>query len=302
MLCINCQWDEFGVSDGGHSSIAGDFYKWRWSTNTPNIGMYCGDGYNQTLPDSLQQVVCNQGLHLSDFLYSIFWPDGSWDFSTFEVLAKQNLATHNDQSLDFCPNNTGISTISHTTTAWVTITSQVTSQTSTEKVNRDTVAVVGGALGGATALVLLGAIVAVIYIKKRYMAQCSRSNMGVAEDKLADPSTGLIIPFLGQSPREPSTVGLSQRTASLPTARGEADVLPHASYSMRAASDNTAEASDHPSTRPTIAPWENVRPNGPPRSVDTSPLGAGIREHDGGYTIQESRFPPEYRTVYSGSG
>lgn len=30
------------------------------------------------LPDSLQLSVCQKGIRLEDFLYSIFWPDGSW--------------------------------------------------------------------------------------------------------------------------------------------------------------------------------------------------------------------------------
>ena len=30
------------------------------------------------LPDGLQRTVCDQGLKLGDFLYTIFWTDGSW--------------------------------------------------------------------------------------------------------------------------------------------------------------------------------------------------------------------------------
>ncbi|KAH9935278.1 uncharacterized protein B0H18DRAFT_950885 [Fomitopsis serialis] len=189
-LVLECQWDEYGVTDGGHSGVAGDFYRWRWSTNTPNNGMYCGDGYNQTLPDSLQRVVCQQGIRLSDFLYSIFWPDGSWD------LARQaNLAMHNDQSLDLCPNNTG-TTATSTTVGQATI--HPTSQTSIVKADTTTVAVVGATLGGALAFVLLGAIV--IYIMKRPRVERPRSKMDVTENKPADNSTARVTPFLGQSP------------------------------------------------------------------------------------------------------
>ncbi|KAH9832223.1 uncharacterized protein C8Q71DRAFT_267387 [Rhodofomes roseus] len=78
MLCINCEWDENGAGDIGHSATAGAYYQYRWSSGVPNSGMYCGDGYNQTLPQSLQLAICNKGIGLSDFLYSIFWPDGSW--------------------------------------------------------------------------------------------------------------------------------------------------------------------------------------------------------------------------------
>ncbi|KAH9832211.1 uncharacterized protein C8Q71DRAFT_266693 [Rhodofomes roseus] len=78
MLCINCEWDEFGVGDPGHSAGAGAYYNYRWSTGVPNNGIYCGDGHNQTLPETLQQAVCDRGIRLGDFLYNIFWPDGSW--------------------------------------------------------------------------------------------------------------------------------------------------------------------------------------------------------------------------------
>ncbi|KZT70960.1 hypothetical protein DAEQUDRAFT_154106 [Daedalea quercina L-15889] len=106
MLCINCQWDEFGTSDPGHSANAGAYYQYRWSTGTPNSGTYCGDGWNQTLQEGIQQIVCERGIQLSDFLYSIFWPDGSWDFTTFEQLAEETIASHNSQSLSYCGNST----------------------------------------------------------------------------------------------------------------------------------------------------------------------------------------------------
>ncbi|KAI0734898.1 hypothetical protein C8Q72DRAFT_331117 [Fomitopsis betulina] len=78
-LCINCQWDAAGTTDTGTSGRAGDFYRWRWSTMTVNEGIYCGDGWNQTLPENVQLAVCQKGIRLADFLYDIFWPDGSWN-------------------------------------------------------------------------------------------------------------------------------------------------------------------------------------------------------------------------------
>ncbi|EPS97701.1 hypothetical protein FOMPIDRAFT_1127896 [Fomitopsis schrenkii] len=49
---LSCQWDQFGTTDPGHSA--------------------------STLPESIQLAVCQNGVRLEDFLYSIFWADGSW--------------------------------------------------------------------------------------------------------------------------------------------------------------------------------------------------------------------------------
>ena len=97
------------------------------------------------LPDGLQRTVCDQGLKLNDFLYTIFWPDGSWyvsqsmcrmlptaptqrdgalgtsehskpsdrslitynDSPTFSMLAKQIIGSQNNQTLDLCGSTEG---------------------------------------------------------------------------------------------------------------------------------------------------------------------------------------------------
>ncbi|EPS97700.1 hypothetical protein FOMPIDRAFT_123291, partial [Fomitopsis schrenkii] len=105
MLCINCQWDEFGTSDPGHSASAGAYYDYRWSSGTPNQGSYCGDGWNQTLPESVQLAVCQNGVRLEDFLYSIFWADGSWYSPDFEQSAQAILASQT-KPLNPCQNTT----------------------------------------------------------------------------------------------------------------------------------------------------------------------------------------------------
>ncbi|KAH9934802.1 uncharacterized protein B0H18DRAFT_1207477 [Fomitopsis serialis] len=216
MLCINCQWDEFGVNDPGHSAGAGAYYNYRWSTGTPNSGTYCGDGYNQTLPDSLQRAVCDRGINLASFFYSVFWPDGSWDFPTFGTLAKGVLASNNNQSLDPCTNSTSTFTVTTTVTMPGTKTASIPPPTGAVggKVDTSTVAAVGATLGGALVL-LLGAII--IYIKKRpSTVERPRSSMDVTENKQADDPTG-ITPFLGQFPHEPPDARLFREWHAAPS-------------------------------------------------------------------------------------
>lgn len=51
------------------------------------------------LPDGLQRTVCDQGLKLNDFLYTIFWPDGSWYVSHFMCRMLPTAITQRDCAL-----------------------------------------------------------------------------------------------------------------------------------------------------------------------------------------------------------
>ncbi|EPT04127.1 hypothetical protein FOMPIDRAFT_1114674 [Fomitopsis schrenkii] len=71
MLCINCQWDEYGTTDPGHSADV---------SRGPHY--ICGSACTSTsclrLPETVQRAVHQHGVRLEDFLYNIFWTDGSW--------------------------------------------------------------------------------------------------------------------------------------------------------------------------------------------------------------------------------
>ncbi|KAH9935280.1 uncharacterized protein B0H18DRAFT_975092 [Fomitopsis serialis] len=307
MLCINCEWDEFGVNDPGHSAVAGAYYNYRWSSGTPNNGMYCGDGYNQTLPESLQQAVCDRGIYLGDFLYSIFWPDGSWNFTNFEFLAKQDPALHNNQSLDSC---TSTSSTPITVTLSGTNTPSILPPTSAVGGKSDTVAVVGGSLGGALGLVLLGAIIVVHYVKRRRLRQ-SRSAVGVADDRAQSRdrlgaaaswtnfSTNIVTPFVSQSPRPPSNEQISQRT-STPSTHSETYLVPDGSYTSPPTDTSEGDDSPTPTGVHPPNPKRKGKVNRPRRirrnSVFVQPV-TELREHDAEMLL--SRLPPEYRTMYS---
>lgn len=109
------------------------------------------------------------------------------DSTTFENLARETLASHNNQSIDPCMSNSSTGTTAHT------------------KV--DAVAVVGGSLGGALGIVLLGAIMAVLYAKRRSLRKSRRPLVGSIDER----------PNLGRSPTLPVDVRTDLITTYLRT-------------------------------------------------------------------------------------
>lgn len=247
-------------------------------------GLYCGDGYNQTLPENVQLAVCNKDIQLKPFLYSIYWPDGSWDFTSFELLAQQSLASN--QSSNMCTSNSSTTTTSGTATGTKTGTSPT--QTSTGASGKvDTVAVVSGTLGAALGLVLVGVIVAVLYIRKRR----SRHKPDT-QPMYASPNA--ISPFLGQPRGQRSTEQLSHAAK---TANSESNLISQASYLLPTAMVDESPVDDYPArARNNLRRKEKAsRPQG-----GTNHARPDIRERDGGISMQDSQLPPDYRTVCSG--
>ncbi|KAG8704534.1 hypothetical protein FRC08_002184, partial [Ceratobasidium sp. 394] len=70
MLCENCQYG-LGSSingDTGFDAAAGTYQIY--------LGRY-GPGTNQSLPKITQAAVCNQGINIPNYLYTLFWVDGA---------------------------------------------------------------------------------------------------------------------------------------------------------------------------------------------------------------------------------
>ncbi|KAI0734895.1 hypothetical protein C8Q72DRAFT_330875 [Fomitopsis betulina] len=285
MLCINCQWDEFGTSDPGHSAGAGDFYTYRWSSGVVNEGNYCGDGWNQTLPESVQLAVCQKGIRLENFLYSIFWPDGSWNFPDFEQQAQQILVSQ-PQSLSYCANTTQNATTT-LNSASPTNTQSVPPAAVTSVAKTNTTAAVGGALGGALALVLIGAIVVAILVYRRRMRRLRvllDDSQDLSQNKQEGIPPSIVTPFLGQYPGG-SQVRLEH------TPKGTSGMQPRAPsglYSPPSVTGYGEEGYGIP------APVSIVPST---YHMSSSEL---VRERDAGRVqISHPQLPPDYRTVYS---
>ena len=110
------------------------------------------------------------------------------------MLAKQIIGSQNNQTLDFCGStaeSSGGSPDAVTVTTTL-IRSETGLSSMREANNIPTVAVVGGTLGGALGLILLAAILAAIYVRKRFLRhQCSgASNMADDTTSLARLVTG----------------------------------------------------------------------------------------------------------------
>ncbi|KAI0728161.1 hypothetical protein C8Q72DRAFT_412054 [Fomitopsis betulina] len=284
MLCINCQWDEFGTTDPGHSANPGAYYVYRWSSGVVNQGNYCGDGWNQTLPDSLQLAVCQNRVRLEDFLYKIFWPDGSWNFLDYEQQAQQLLASQN-QSLNYC-NNTqnATSTASSAHTAVATSEAPVAG-----KVNL--AAAVGGSLGGVLGLLVIGAIVVILLYRGRLRQLRGTSAVSVADSqdlsqhKHEGIHASIVTPFFGQY-RAASQSGRMPKRIQPPHVYGEESSQPSRSYSTPSVSGYGEEGYGTP---------VSMTP-----STSSDVLSSDLQERDAGrMPFPHLQLPPEYRTVYS---
>ncbi|KZT70953.1 hypothetical protein DAEQUDRAFT_153699 [Daedalea quercina L-15889] len=299
MLCINCEWDWYGTPDPGHSADPYGYYDWRWSGGAQNNGTYCGDGYNQTLPVDVQQIACDKGVRLDQFLYSIFWPDGSWDFNEYETQAESVLGSRTTNQTFICggtdtgtSNDTVTSAVIGTgmdTPGTTTITQSSTAQAMPTSAGPDVVALVSGSLGGVLGLVLLGATIVVVLRMKKHHLRQSRSNLlGTAGDPGMPESMPVhgLTPFVAWPNELQSPGQLLLQTSTV-------NALPSATY-------NKPDEGD-----PLLLP--RVRRQGrvsrPQRNTITTPPQTEVRERDEGMTcMQQTEQPPEYRAVYPGSG
>ncbi|KAI0734850.1 hypothetical protein C8Q72DRAFT_328663 [Fomitopsis betulina] len=292
-LCINCEWDADGTTDTGNSGVPGDFYRWRWSTGVANEGIYCGDGWNQTLPDSVQLAVCQQGIRLENFLYGIFWPDGSWNFTDFEQQAQQILASQS-QSLSYCQNTTQNVTIVTWSSAHTVDTQSVLPAAATSADNDapvggktdTTVAAVGGALGGALGLLALGVIVAMLLYRRR-LRRSSAVSMADSHDLSQNAHTSILTTFVGRNDSVLQSEHTSNPVQTPPPREGSSGL------------HSTSLVLEH-----------GDEEYGNPVSITPSPYGGmhgselPVRERDAGpVPVSDSlpELPPDYRTVYSDS-
>ncbi|KAI0734897.1 hypothetical protein C8Q72DRAFT_331056 [Fomitopsis betulina] len=283
MLCINCQWDESGTSDPGHSANPYAYYHYRWSSGVANEGNYCGAGWNQSLPDSLQLSVCQKGIRLEDFLYSIFWPDGSWNFVEYEQRAQQILASR-PQSL-YCQNTTQNATstasVAHTTSSGNSSVPPAVGPT-------NLMAAVGG-LGGALGLVVIGVIIAIIFYRRRLRRRAALAvgdSPGLSHNQHESIPSSVVTPVFGQS-KTVSQVQLEHTHNRTPPHREETSGSRRAPLTSRYVEEiygSPVSVSMAPST------YGMSDSELPARECDTSRAPISHPQTD---------LPPDHRTVYS---
>ncbi|KAH7886800.1 hypothetical protein F5I97DRAFT_1936419 [Phlebopus sp. FC_14] len=148
MLCMNCQWDVPGGSSTGIDAGVGAYALYRAPT-----GRFCSPGTNQSLPADIQTAVCNSGIKLDDFLYELFWSDGSCVY-TMET-ASVDQATNNNNTFTHCNSTTQTTTARTTTTKSATSTRSATPTSAQSTTHATTAKLAGGVVGGIIGLILI---------------------------------------------------------------------------------------------------------------------------------------------------
>ncbi|OBZ67475.1 hypothetical protein A0H81_12665 [Grifola frondosa] len=80
MLCMNCQLDTQSGDSIGIDAGVGAYQMYL----TRSDGTMCSPNTNQSLPTNVQSAVCNENIHLANFLYNLFWSDGPWWVCLFQ--------------------------------------------------------------------------------------------------------------------------------------------------------------------------------------------------------------------------
>ncbi|KAG2155229.1 uncharacterized protein EDB93DRAFT_1080390 [Suillus bovinus] len=165
MLCMNCQEDAVSGNVAGFDAAPGTY-------TTYLAG--CGPSVNHSLPADIQQAVCNENIKIDNFLYDIYWSDGSCRWTADHATEQQ--AINNNNTFTVCPNQVLASTSLPTSTtvntaaaaASATLTSIIsaspsssgntTSVTVASSTSNSKTAIIGGAVGGValTIIALLG--------------------------------------------------------------------------------------------------------------------------------------------------
>ncbi|KAI0728171.1 hypothetical protein C8Q72DRAFT_885684 [Fomitopsis betulina] len=297
MLCLNCQWDSSNPNFTGYDAGKGAYYLYRWS-ESGGVGQYCGAGTNQSLPTNIQAAVCNQNIRLDDFLYGLFWTDGSWYYEYTREDAEQTHATNNNKTFSHCPNNSepsSSSSIPHSSTASSTTGSSNTSgATQTSSSGKSHVgAVVGGVVGG------VGGVAAVIAIAALVIARRKRTRGHVLDigdgDPDSRPMSGLdnppITPFTARSSEYTEHFRANSQSASESHA-----LLQHSAGSSTTGSSPSANGSQirQSKLRPaagSVAP-STTAATGTSSVLTTQPI---VEEDAGRITDGDMRLPPAYR-------
>ncbi|KAF8602028.1 hypothetical protein BDV93DRAFT_219486 [Ceratobasidium sp. AG-I] len=187
MLCLNCQYAN-GTTwghDGATDAAAGRYGQYLNS---------CGPVTNQSLPNTTQTAVCNQGIKIPSYLYTLFWGNGP-TMNWFYELTRQNAQLQ-------------IQSRQNETTFCNTTTPENPHSDSEPNIG----AIVGGAVGGAG---LLAIAALAWFFNKRYKRRGGVVDLGDgngSNDMIFEPFPILPMPSTQQS--GPSSSGRAYADAS----------------------------------------------------------------------------------------
>ncbi|KAF8833550.1 hypothetical protein BDN67DRAFT_976547 [Paxillus ammoniavirescens] len=198
MLCMNCQWDVLGGSSIGIDAGVGAYAMYRAPT-----GAFCSPGTNQSLPADIQTAACNAGIKLDNFLYELFWTDGSWFFVYTMDTASRDQVENNNNTFTHCNSTTSTTSSALPSTSASGSTSpsssvptatQVTS--SSQSSHPSTASIAGGTIGGVVGLALLLGLAFTCWRKRRVHQALPTTDI----DAPATSTTSMLSPYPLTSP------------------------------------------------------------------------------------------------------
>ncbi|KAG8696419.1 hypothetical protein FRC08_007159 [Ceratobasidium sp. 394] len=142
MLCLNCQY-------GTGSSVNGDNgYDMRAGAYQYYLGR-CDPVTNQSLPKITQTAVCNQGIRIPNYLYTLFWGDGAWYYEFTKQTAQLQIQSGQNSSRCAAPSTSRTSSVPPPTA-----TAPRPNPRPNNSSNPNVGAIIGGVVGGVGLLVI----------------------------------------------------------------------------------------------------------------------------------------------------
>ncbi|KAG9120345.1 hypothetical protein FRC07_004198 [Ceratobasidium sp. 392] len=284
MLCENCQ---YGIGSGVNGDNGFD-----GAPGTYQIFLGgCGAGTNQSLPNTVQTAVCNQGIGIPNYLYTLFWGDGAWFYeytrgdAALQIQSGQNVTK-------FCNSTNTSKTSSITTpTSSSTRSPSASSKPQDDSSGPNIGAIVGGAVGGVGLLVIA---VLVFWFSRRRRSR--RGSVDLAEEKQPDMTFEPYIhhPTPAAPPSaNPSSNGPSSSTGYTHT-NTSSDFVSTSAYTSQPRSTKAGMVAHSPPTR------DEIRPSmpGPVSSTHSSDRHEDSTELSQAFGIGRSasgRLPPSYQ-------
>ncbi|OBZ79974.1 hypothetical protein A0H81_01435 [Grifola frondosa] len=189
-VATRCQLDTQSGDAGGIDAGAGAYQSYL----AQGGGTMCAPNTNHSLQTNIQSAVCNENIHLANFLYGLFWGAGSWFYVYSKETAERDQAASNNLTFANCPNQNLTSSSSSTTSSSsstsptalnATVTSaaapastSTSSTTPPQKSISNLSAIVGGAVGGGLGLLI---VVLTVLLWRRRLARSMDFRYGMRE-------------------------------------------------------------------------------------------------------------------------
>ncbi|KDQ49994.1 hypothetical protein JAAARDRAFT_63400 [Jaapia argillacea MUCL 33604] len=298
MLCMNCQQDLPGGSPSGIDAGVTAYALYRTQTD----GSFCSPNTNQSLPTNIQAAVCNENIKLDNFLYSLFWTDGSCVYT--EDTGNSDHIANNNNTFTHCPNeivssthpptsnSTSTSAPSRTSSSPPTLgASSSASQSPVPPSN--TGPIVGGVVGGLVGLIALISVGVLVWYRRR-------RRRGIGEIDLSQeytsPTTHDASGFYGQMTVTPFTLPASAATSTSHIPPKGPSVLSQGGHQYTTSYSNN-------SLYPSIPGHSSSHSSGSLLSSPAPTTEAAERHEDGGPVPQlarsnSGRLPPAYQPAW----